>query len=227
MVALVAVVAPGVGGGCATTEGDLKRLKKEVRGLTVRRKASQRALQRLERYEGRLKAGSGGLGDVILVGKEALAGLAKASMPVTFKGKDLHPKLRGNFKLSRPYDLRIKKGGQVALRMVLTGTKVRVAIDGYASHKKKIKAALGAGVILDVTAHLTVNKKTNSLFIYLRCDAAHLKKHDESIYRDNIRKAMNSKVFRNRGGVRLPARMKGRNPDVFTTPNHVVIGQGS
>ncbi len=223
---LAAIACVGMLVGCATTVGDLKRLKVEVKELRGRRKAAQRSMGPMKRHHKALSSGSGGLGTVMMIGKSGLLDLAKASLPSSFKGKATHPKLRGSFKLHKPYDVRIQSGGKVALRMVLTGKDVGFAISGYANHIKKVKAALASGAVLDVTAHLSIDRKRNKLFVYLRCDSVHLKKYNDSTYRDAIRKGLNSRVFAARKGIALPANLRGAKPFLFTTANHVIIGKG-
>lgn len=217
-------LAIAMSAGCATTEGDLKRLRLEVKELRGRRSALQRSLGPLKRHEKRLKAGRG-LGTVAMVGKQGLLALAKASLPHKFAGKTAHPKLQGSFTLSRPYDVRIQADDTVALRMVLVGRNVGISMAGYDSHKKKIKAALAAGAIVDVTARLTVDRARNKLYVYLRCTDVHFKKHNDSTYTDAVRKGLNAKVFRSHAGVALPTSPKGGKAYLFTTPHHVVIGR--
>lgn len=221
----LALVIGAFTAACATTVGDLDRLKTEVGQLRARRKAAQRSLNPLKSHHKRLKAGGGGIGTRVLLGKDGILSLAKASLPHRFTGKEAHPKLRGSFTLAKPYDVRIQNNGKVALRMVLTGKNVGIVINGYASHKKKIKAALAAGAILDITAQLTLDRKRNKLFLTLRCTSVHLKKYNDSTYTDAIRKGLNARVFAARKGIALPASMKGKKPFLFSTGNHLVLGR--
>ena len=207
--------------GCATTASDLETLKTDVHHLESDASGAERAVKAGQRYKNRLDGKSGAY---LALGKAGLLSVINKFTPYTFKGRYIHSKLSGTFTLSRPAKFKLLPNNQAILRLELRGKGVKVNFSGYGKHKKKLREALAAGILLTLKIRARIDRKRNTLNVYQDVVDVQLRRHNKSSYRNQLQAQLNAKFFKRGHRIPLPSALRGKKAWLLTTSNQLVIG---
>ena len=160
----------------------------------------------------------------MLIGKADLLKAITGVLPYHFRGREMNERVRGRFKLCKPSNLRLEPRGRVRFNLELTGKDLGIQVKGYGTEKRKAAQALAAGIVVEVLAQLSVNRKTDSLVVTPRCANVRLRRHDSSTYRSYLKSGLNQGLFNSKRSIKLPGHLRGKKAWLMTTENHVVLG---
>ena len=218
---LILVVACG-----PITQKDVDRVGGEVKWAKAELAAAEKSLQPLQKHVANLDKGALETGYYLLISPGDIKEYGKqAYLPYSFKAKSIHKKLGGTFTTTRIVDAQMLHSNRLRLRLKLKGKGIKVNYKGkaYKPHLKKIKAALEKGMIVDLVVTLKLSAKKKEIEARARCTNVTLLAHNEDLYRNNIKSAVNKALSKDKYKIPVPGK-GGLGPrSLLTTSNHVLL----
>ena len=222
----LAVLALLVGCSNAITKDSVKAMKREVKYAKQDAYSAKKSVKPLKDYIAALGKGGVKEGVYLMVTPADIKKMGtKAFIPYTFSAKELSSKFSGKFVTKKIMNVGMSHSNKLKIRLFLKGKKIGIHEKSalYKSHIPKIKAALHAGVIVDLVVNINLSPKTHGIVARVRCTKVQLKKHNKDLYRNNIKKAINSKMKNKKYRMSL-GKVPGLTPaELFTTGHHVVV----
>ena len=212
--------------GCATTESDLRTLRGKV---TQQRNDLNAAKASADAAEAQIKTvGKKSSGKRMYIGKSAMLGAIKGSLPHHFEGSALSRKrLKGKFQFKNARGFKFLSRNRATWTWDFAASKVSVNLKGVPMAGKKdarkAKEALQAGGTVSMSASVWVDWKKRVLRINARCVGVKLRKHNTARHRDMLCDGANKKLFNRQQAVKLPAVFAGKKVMATTTPYHLIL----
>lgn len=222
---MLAMLIPAVACG-PITQKDVDRVQAEVKWAKVELAAAEESLHPMQNHvkgleEGALEGGYYLLlspGDVKKYGKQAY-------VPYTFKANSIHKKLGGTFTTTNIVDVQMLHSNRLKFKLKLVGKDIKVNYQGgeYKPHANKLKAALQKGMLLDLVVTLTLDEKSKEIVARARCTGVKLLAHNDELYRNNIRSAVNKALSKDKYKIAVPGKGALAPRTLLITRNHVIL----
>ncbi len=208
------------------TQKDVDRVRGEVKWAKSELAAAEKSLLPMKAYVKSLEKGALETGYYLLITPGDIKKYGKqAYIPYTFKAKSFHKKLGGTFTTAAIVDVQMLHSNRVKLRLKLKGNKIKVNYKGkaYKPHIKKIKAGLEKGMIVDLLVTLKLDEKKRQVVAKARCLSVKLLAHNEDLYRNNIKSAVNKALSKDKYKIPVPGKGALAPRTLLTTANHVLL----
>ncbi|MBM4371691.1 MAG: hypothetical protein FJ098_08560 [Deltaproteobacteria bacterium] len=206
-----------------TLQEQVKALEAENAQKRARIKTLKGAAARLGEYADALESGALGNGTYILLDPEDILAAGKqAFLKYDLPAGKVNPQIQGTFTVTDLRAVSTLPGGKLRFELLIKGRNVKVKASIPASHKKKFTEGVQAGIVAEVVVSLEVSRE-GAVIAKPRATDVKLLKHNDSLYTDNIKGALNKKYKQDRHVIPVKAGAGRKAVAVFTTRHHVVI----
>jgi hypothetical protein len=213
--------------GCThtVTKADVAQAKREVKFAKRDLASANKSIEPLSAYVADLERGAFQEGFFLMLSpKDLLAAGTKAFIPYSFPAQSIHNKISGTLTTKKILEMEVLPSNKLRMVLLVQGKNIKVHYKGsmYKPHIKKIKAALQKGMKAEMVVNLSLSK-SGSVVARARCRDVQLLAHNDSMYRSNIKGAINKTVGKKKYQLPLQKQPGLEPAEVLTTEHHVIV----